>query len=180
MIKILFDKIFDNTKRRIAILSKWLATIPDFVYRSKVKVYPQQVFEYYIRSIAIEEADFKVFKNYVKINKYFTISLVDGTFKNDEKQILRTLPVGNYNGDVLTKKHRELLLRDFITIVIKCKNDFPAKRKRWPLYVLMVLQKLIYVEEHYYLPLLQDAHRCLQNQADVFTLPIHTNRQFLI
>jgi hypothetical protein len=108
--------------------------------------------------------------------------MIDDSFTKDEKKYLESLHDNNvnYNAYILTKKHRELLLRDFLMIIIKSKNDFPIKRKRWPLYALLVIQKLIFIEENYHLPLLQDAHQCLQNQADVSILPIHTNRQYVI
>jgi len=174
-VSFIFERIFDKKSRRTSLLSHWLCS---FVPIDKgTRATPMAFFEYFIRSIAVDIADFKVTPHGVYFNTHMFFS--NNLFSTEEKTFLSQgehfdkSGTFRYNHILLTKTHRELLMRDFVNICFFLQKR--VKRHRWPLYALIALQKIIFVDGHY-LPCLLDSERVLQGLASYSDLPIHSNR----
>jgi hypothetical protein len=147
--------VFDNPKRRVFLLFKWLSTLPSIKTRD-----PVDIFEHYFASIALERSDVRVMEHSVQFNAF--IVLQRGAFLDHEIEALSGQP----QFDELC---RELWLRDFLGIIY-------TRRGKWPLYALLAVQRLIFVKRNF-VPMLMDAEHMLQGLGGrPDTLPCHCLR----
>ncbi len=179
----IFDSLFKRKKRRMKLLTNWLGIIPGVLQKS-LKHTVVDVFEFLIKTIVVEQVEFNVLQNGIQLTENFIITNnkltkkeidVFSEIRKDRKAYFNTKREFIYNSLVLTQEHRELLMRDFVNLCFYHYTTYP-QRKRWPLYALLAVQRLIFVQGHY-IPALMDAEHAFQGLRMPNQMPIYTNRR---
>jgi hypothetical protein len=139
--------IFDDPRRRRAILYWWLHALPTSLLQ-RGRLTGDQVMEHYIRSIAIEPSCVRVTTTTVQFNAH--IVLPRALFSEDEADAIASSSSLSF-----TEHNRACWLRDFLAIVYA---------RNWTLPALVALQRLIFVQRNW-LPMLLHAEHMLQGQG---------------
>jgi hypothetical protein len=138
--------IFEDPQRRRFLLYWWLQTLPPASLINTSMRTGDKVMEYYIHSIALQCSDVRVTATTVQFNA--NIVLPRALFTDPETDAMAS--VSGFD-----ESARALWLRDFLGVVYV---------RKWTLYALVAVQRLIFVHRNY-LPMLMDAEHMLQGQG---------------
>jgi hypothetical protein len=175
-----FDKLLSNEDRRLALLCRWLTTIPKTTPKTTVV----DIFENIFEAIVVLETCVTLQDNGITLNK--TIVIANEWLLADELETVRYMKKNKtmffdqskckYNHLIFTETQRQLMCRDFVNICFLQQRHW--NKLLWPLYALHATQRLMFVKKYAYIHALADAHDALQGLCKSTELPIYNNINF--
>jgi hypothetical protein len=176
-VKDFFQKMFIEKNRRTALLCRWLCIVPDGDQNRNTL----DAFKNIFRALVVEKTNFYIESYGIRINSLITFpneillrhELTQIQGMRDRRRAFFHGNTFKYNHLVFTDEQRQLLCRDFVNICFL--QHTRLERFRWPLFALMAVQHLLFIEECKD-PALFDAEQVLQGLGKSHELPIYNNR----
>lgn len=163
-----FCKLFSSRKRRASILANALCIVPPLLLNRKATII--DAFEYLFAALAVQPCECKFGPSGLRVTEGF---LVPRKCLKDEECVYLKQKEFDMTKWQLKDYYRALLVRDFVNICV-LQHKRVSHRRQWPLFALMAVQRLIFVQQHY-IPLLFDAERSLQGRGELPLRPRYLN-----
>lgn len=171
-----FDALFCVRDRRLALLCRWLCIMPRGP-RTCI-----DTFEYWIRALTTDKTAVAITDHGIRLNERMMLPM--DFLLSDEVNTVQQMQNSyrrfhthdgtfKYNDVALTDVHRQLLSRDFVTVIMLQYKKH--ERVLWPMYALHAVHRL--TQDEHKNAALWDMEYALQGLAHAHEFPIYANRR---